>query len=199
MFDVEGFILTGGASSRMGRNKAQLCLAGRTFVARVAEALAVIAGRTSIVTVREEEAIWGLPVVMDIYRGCGALGGLHAALVACRAPWAAVISCDLPFMTGELLLRLATLRRADFDAIAPLQADGRPQPLCALYAREPCLESAERLLNSGELRPRVLLQQVRTRWVTADELADLRDAPLLFTNINTPEDYARAKSVIGVR
>jgi molybdopterin-guanine dinucleotide biosynthesis protein A len=195
MFDAEGFILAGGASSRMGTDKARLTLGGRTFTERIAAALGAIAPKISVVSARAGSATLNLPVIEDIYRDCGALGGLHAALSACRAPWAAVVSCDLPFVTGELFTRLGELRTADTGAaaIVPRQADGRPQPLCALYSTARCLELAARLLREGERRPRVLLQQARTRWVAPAELADLADAELFFLNVNTPEDYERAR------
>lgn len=197
MSDAEGFILAGGASSRMGTDKARLSLGGRTFVERIAEALRAIATEISLVSARpDDDGAHGLPVVADIHRDCGALGGLHAALSACRAPWAAIVSCDLPFVTGELFARLGDLRTPDRDAVAPLQQDGRPQPLCALYSTARCLERVERLLGEGERRPRVLLREARTRWVEPAELADLRDAELFFLNVNTPEDYERAREMV---
>jgi molybdopterin-guanine dinucleotide biosynthesis protein A len=192
MPELEGFILTGGASRRMGADKPRLVLGGRSFVARAAAALAAVAARISVVSARESDAGFGLPLVRDVFVGAGALGGLHAALLNCRAPWAAVVSCDLPFATGELFERLASLGGDEFDAVAPRQPDGRAQPLCALYARDACLRAADRLLRAGELRPRVLLAEVRTRWVAPDELADLRGSARFFTNVNTPADYALA-------
>lgn len=192
MSEIEGFILAGGASSRMGRDKARLRLGGETFVARIARALGTIAARVSVVSSRPDGAEFRLPVVTDIYAGRGPLGGLHAALNACRAPWAAVVSCDLPFVSGALWTRLARLCADGFDAVAPLQADGQVQPLCALYARAACLARAAELLRTGESRPRMLLAQVRTRLVAPDELADLTDAELLLMNINTPTDYRKA-------
>jgi molybdopterin-guanine dinucleotide biosynthesis protein A len=82
--------------------------------------------------------------------------------------------------------------RGDFDAVAPIQQDGIPQPLCSLYRVEPCLRLAEQLIKSGERKPIALLQSVRTRWVLFNELSNLRGADRFFENINTPEDYARA-------
>ncbi|HEV2707108.1 MAG TPA: molybdenum cofactor guanylyltransferase [Pyrinomonadaceae bacterium] len=189
---IEGFILTGGASSRMGESKAHLRLGGQTFVARAREALAAIASQVSVVSSHVGDEAFGLAVVPDIYEGAGALGGLHAALTAARADWIAIVSCDLPFVSGELFVRLAAFVRADADAVAPVQEDGRLQPLCALYRREPCLATAEALLRAGELRPRALLGRLRTRLVKFAELSDLAGAPLFFRNVNTPEDYAAA-------
>ena len=192
---IEGFILVGGASSRMGTDKAQLHLDGQTFVERINSALAFVVEQTRLVGAQEESAAWHLPVVADVYTKWGALGGLHAALFACRAPWAAVVACDLPFVTGELFVRLASLRE-NFDAVVPVQTDGRPQPLCALYRVEPCRKQAEELIAEGERRPRALLRAVETRWVDVAELLDIEGARLFFTNVNTPEDYLEARKAV---
>lgn len=192
MAEIEGFILAGGASSRMGEDKALLRLGGELFVGRAARALRAVAGRVRVVSSRHEAAALGLEVLPDLYEGRGALGGVHAALAACEAPWAAVLSCDLPFVTGGLLARLASFRAPSTDAVAPTQEDGRPQPLCALYARDPCFRMTEDLIRTGELRPRALLRQVRTRWVGFGELEDLGGAGLFFRNVNTPEEYRGA-------
>jgi len=181
----------------MGEDKSRLRLGGRTFVEVAAGALSTVANRVRVVGSRSGVESHGLPVVPDVHEGLGALGGLHAALSSCEAPWAAVVSCDLPFVTAELFGRLASLRVDEVDAVAPLQEDGRPQPLCALYDAARCLEAAERLIRAGELRPRVLLGEVRTRWVQFEELSDLAGARHLFDNVNTPEDYEEAKGVLG--
>ena len=193
MLDTEGFILAGGFSSRMGEDKSRLRLGGRSFVEIAAGALAAVSNRVRVVGSRPGVESHGLPVVRDIHVGLGALGGLHAALAACEAEWAAVISCDLPFVTRELFDRLASLRGADVDAVAPLQEDGRPQPLCALYTAARCHEAADALIRAGELRPRALLKAVRTRWVPFDELSDLDGSRRFFDNVNTPDDYEEAK------
>jgi molybdopterin-guanine dinucleotide biosynthesis protein A len=192
MSDLEGFILAGGASSRMGTDKSRLSLGGRTFVERVADALRPLTARVSVVSSRPDASSFGLPVVPDIHESKGALGGLHAALKACGAGWAAVVSCDLPFVTGGLLLRLASFVDDEVQAVVPHQSDGRPQPLCALYATAACLAVSEELIRAGDLRPRVLLERVRARRLAFDELSDLPRAELFFHNVNTPDDYARA-------
>lgn len=192
MSEIEGFILAGGASSRMGADKAHLRLGGRTLVARAADVLGAVAQGVSVVSSKPNAGAFGLPVVPDVFRGLGALGGLHAALARASREWAAVLSCDLPFATGALLERLASFRGHALDAVAPLQEDGRPQPLCALYAPARCLPVAEELIRDGELRPRALLSRVRTRWVAWDELKDLDGSARFFLNLNTPADYDRA-------
>ena len=194
--DIEGFILVGGASSRMGRDKARLILQGRSFVERIHEALHAIAERVNTVGAKGVDSTAGLRNVPDVYMAWGALGGLHAALSACSAEWAAVVACDLPFVTGDLLMRLKALSE-DFDAVVPVQQDGRLQPLCALYRTRPCRERARELIEEGERRPRALVEAVRVRRVAWEELADLAGAQLFFMNVNTPEDYIDARSRFG--
>src|ERR1044071_3565938 len=113
--ETEGFILAGGASSRMGEDKSLLSLGGRTFVGAAAEALRAVAARVSVVSSRPGAESHGLRVVPDLRAGLGALGGLHAALSSCGAEWAAVVACDLPFVTGSLLARLASMRDEKLD------------------------------------------------------------------------------------
>lgn len=199
MDSIEGFVLAGGASSRMGTDKARLVLGGRSFIQRIATAVTAVASTVTIVganrTGEDDMVIVNghtLPVVADVFEQWGALGGLHAALSAARTEWAAVVACDLPFVSGDLFLRLASLRRG-YDAVAPVQADGRAQPLCSLYRVEACLPLIEKLIKDGERRPVTLLQSLRTRWVAFEELAGLDGASQFFENVNTPEDYARAQ------
>ena len=189
MDSIEGFILAGGASRRMGSDKSRLVLDGQSFVERIAEALSAV---TTLVTVVGGSAQLDikLPSAPDVYPHWGALGGVHAALAACSARFALIVACDFPFVTTDLFYRLASFR-ADFEAVAPVQGDLIPQPLCALYRVVPCLARAQQLINSGERKPIALLQSLRTRWVSFGELSDLEGAAHFFDNINTPEDYSR--------
>ena len=195
MYDIEGFIRLGGASSRMGNDKARLDLGGKQFVERIAHAVSYVAGRIRIVGARDSTNDWHLPNVPDVYSNWGALGGLHAALASCETEWAAIVACDLPFVSGELFVRLASLREK-FDSVVPIQDDGHLQPLCALYRRASCLPAAKELIESGERRPRRLLEHVHTRLVASSELSTLSDAQLFFMNINTAEDYEKARKTV---
>jgi len=188
MDHIEAFILAGGASSRMGTDKSQLLIERQTFTERLAETLLAVTDSISIVG-RESHA--GLPGIPDLYPQWGALGGLHAALAACKREWAIVVACDLPFVTAELFTFLAEMRLGH-EAVVPIQPDGRPQPLCALYRVDPCLERASALIEAQRRRPLDLLEAVKTRWVEFDQLRNLAQAQSFFVNINTPEDYDEA-------
>ena len=186
---TQAFILAGGASRRMGTDKSQLTIDKQTFTERIAQTLLKITDSVSIVGTTPENS--SLPTVPDIYPKWGALGGLHAALHACRREWAIVTACDLPFVTADLFRLLAELRM-DHDAVVPIQQDGRPQPLAALYRVNPCRQRAAELIETGQRRPLDLLEAVQTRWVAFDEIRNLDQADRFFVNINTPEDYYEA-------
>src|SRR5256885_5501856 len=158
MPEIEGFILVGGASSRMGIDKARLRLDGRDFVERIAAALNAITKRTRLVGAHSKASGWRLPVAADVYANWGSFGGLHAALAACRAPWAAVVACDLPFVNGELFVRLASLRE-DYDAVAPVRSEEHTSELqspcnlvCRLLLEKKQIELISRNAQRSEMR-----------------------------------------------
>ncbi len=196
MHSIAGFILAGGKSRRMGKDKWRLLLDGRSFIDRIADEIKGVASSVAVVgdfdgssTINDAIAT-SVMTVPDIFPEWGALGGVHAALTNCDAEWALVVACDFPFVTKELFLRLAS-ERNNFEAVAPVQQDQIPQPLCTLYRVEPCRQVAERMIKSGERKPIALLQSVHTRWVSFSEVEDIAGAARFFDNINTPQDYER--------
>lgn len=196
MFDVEGFILVGGQSRRMGTDKAQLSYGKQTAVERIAAALRPLTTTLRLVGAKAQLNASCLESVPDTHERWGALGGIQAALGACHSEWAMIVACDLPLVSPELFERLWQLARRNpgaFDAVVPIQPDERPQPLCAFYRREPCSQTVERLIAEGEHKPRALLRRVRTRWVEFRELADLPGSEHFFLNVNTPDDYEEAQ------
>lgn len=189
---MEAFILAGGASSRMGTDKSQLLIERQTFTERIAETLLQVADSVALVGISGSQAQKSnLRTVADVYPHLGALGGIHAALATCESDWAIVVACDLPFVTAELFSFLAS-KRLDHDAVVPIQLDGRPQPLAALYRVDPCLQCATELIEVGRRRPLYLLEAVNTCWVHFDELTNLAQSERFFVNINTPSDYDEA-------
>lgn len=194
MLDVEGFILVGGASSRMGTDKSHLVLGGQTTVERIAAAMSSITLRVQLVGARAKQTPY--PNVADLAESWGPLGGIQAALHAATADWSIVVACDLPFITPELLQRLLGFLSKDsetFDAVVPIQADNYPQPLCAVYRRVPCISAADQAIANDEHSPRALLDKVRARFVPFGEFSDLPGSANFFFNVNTPENYNLAK------
>jgi len=202
---IDGYVLVGGKSSRMGTNKFALRIGGATFAERAVAALQKIAaGRVSfVVGVNQTNEITKLlplsvPRVTDVFSDKAALGGIYTALTHAKSEWTAILACDYPLVTANLLIRLAELADSAGEkiaAIVPIQPDGRVQPLCALYRTNPCLTIAAQLLKNDKILPaRSLLENVAAQRINFEQLADLNGAEKFFTNVNTPDDLLRIQN-----
>jgi molybdopterin-guanine dinucleotide biosynthesis protein A len=185
---VHGLVLAGGASRRMGRDKAALEYHGRPQLHWAFERLRAVCA-TSYVSVRAEQrdepARAGLPQLVDLHEGIGPLAGIVAAQA--RHPDAAwlVLACDLPFLDGSTLECLLGRRDPGLDATAFRSShDGLPEPLCAIYEPHTRAELARRA-ESGPHCPRKFLLQARTRLLELPSRAAL-------DNVNTPDELAAA-------
>ena len=195
MFDVQGFILVGGASSRMGADKAQLLFGEQTSVELIATALQRV---TLFVTTvgwphQKHETLPNLP---DRRPNSGPLAGIETALREAKSRHCAIVACDFPFVTGALFERLLECTD-DSDAVVPMQKDDRAQPLCAIYRVETCLLAAEAAIAADEHSPRALLDRVRTRYLPFSGLSDLDGSSHFFFNMNTPGNYERAQRIFS--
>jgi molybdopterin-guanine dinucleotide biosynthesis protein A len=200
---IEGFILAGGKSSRMGTAKAELMIGGISMIDRAARVLSSIAAGGITVVGGPRNSTHGLLSIPDpdpvigSELNTGAIVGVQAAFAAARGDWIAVLACDLPFVSGELLQMLARIDRTGVDAVVPVQSDGFAQPLCALYKREPCQPVIYHLVNNSDRSMRSLLSSIDTRFVNFQDLKALRNSENFFLNVNSPGDYARAVEVNG--
>lgn len=182
--DVTGVILAGGASRRMGRDKATLLVHGESLFARVAAALGEVLPRLLIAGERPDLAAPGLVCHADLYPG-SALGGLYTGLTAVSTAYMFAAACDLPYPDARLV-RLLLDRRHGWDAVVIRSARGW-EPLFAVYAKS-CLEPMRRRLETGELGIQALLTELRVCEVTADEMFPGWEHSLV--NLNTPADLA---------
>lgn len=203
MIDLEAFVLVGGLSRRMGTPKHKLMfetmtatMTTTTMAERIARTLEAVTAHPVRLVVHGDEALdprlAHIAHVEDVYAERSALTAVHAALAHATLAWVAVVACDLPFVTSDLFARLASLR-SGYDTVVPVDEAARTQPLCALYRPAACLSMATALLDAGEHRAGALIESVTTRFVTHDELADLDAATQFFFNVNTPQDYERAR------
>jgi len=129
-------------------------------------------------------------VVADRIPGAGALGGLYTALVEAPTEQVLVIACDMPFLNAPFLTYLAE-RGRDVDAAVPCDERGA-HPLCASYAQR-IADHIHRRITAGHLRVVDALMDLEVRRVGPDELAPFDPDGRLLCNVNTPEDYDRAR------
>ena len=93
---MAGFVLVGGNSTRMGRDKAQLPLHGRTLVEHIAGAVAEAAGSVTLIGAPERYPDLGIRMLPDSRPGAGPLGGICTALASTDAEWNLIVACDMP-------------------------------------------------------------------------------------------------------
>jgi molybdopterin-guanine dinucleotide biosynthesis protein A len=189
--DVAAFILAGGKSTRMGSDKAFVMLDGRTLLARALELARAVTDNVRIVGSAEKFAAFA-PVVEDVFRECGPLGGIHAALRASGAELNLMLAVDVPFVSPALLRYLVTRARGS-DAIATVpRADGGWQPLCAVYRRG-FAEGAEKALRAGCYKIGALFADANVQAIEEEELTRAGFAAGMFRNLNTKDDLEAAR------
>ena len=193
--DVTGFVLVGGKSSRMGTNKALLSLNGRTLVERTRQIVEHVCDKVFLLGPRDIYGSFG-PCYEDIYPDCGPLGGIHVALVNSPTPYSLVISVDTPFVTAEFLHYMVGRALESSAMVTAPRIGGVVQPLCAVFARN-FLPIAEAALKSGKYKVEPLFPRDQMLVLTEDEVQRFALPAQMFENLNTPEDYERARKRVS--
>jgi molybdopterin-guanine dinucleotide biosynthesis protein A len=187
---VEGAILAGGASSRMGRDKARVEWRGELLAARVARALAECVERVRIVLRPDAESPLALERIDDRRPERAPIVGLEAALAACEASAVLVAACDLPEIEPRLVLALLALCPAEGgpDAIVPCGPKG-PEPLLAIY-RPRVLPALTQRIERGDLSLQAFVASLDALLVPETDLRPFDPDLASFRNVNRPEDLA---------
>jgi molybdopterin-guanine dinucleotide biosynthesis protein A len=197
MADLAAFILAGGKSSRMGRDKAFLEFRGETLLARSLKLARAVSEHVRIVGNAEKFSAFA-PVIEDIYRDCGPLGGIHAALSSIIAELNFMLAVDLPFLDSNLLEYL-TVEAKKSDALVTVPKAGAGfQPLCAIYRRD-FGTLADEALRHHHNQIDLLFAKINPRIIDERELTRAGFSPEMFRNLNTPEDLEEATARINRR
>lgn len=189
---VAAFVLAGGASTRMGRDKALLELGGEPMLVRTGRLAAPHVASVAVVAPAERYAGLGLPLLPDRWPGAGPLGGIATVLNATDADWNLILSCDLPYLNSEWLTWfIPRAANSPAQVVAPESQRGL-EPLAALYHRA-CRETLTAAVEKGVRRVSEGLAEVLVERVRASEWEALNLPGRLFDNMNTPEDYEEAR------
>ncbi|SEF56782.1 molybdenum cofactor guanylyltransferase [Bryocella elongata] len=207
LLPITGFVLAGGRSSRMGRDKALLELDGRTLTEIAIGKLREFCAEVAVAGSRED--LSGLArVVPDLRPGLGPAAAVEAGLSASTQPWALFVPVDAPIVPVELLQQWAELVLRTEAKGSYLSVVGQVQPAFILLRKELGARIGE-MVGAGELRllrlwlrldvmlgPGSLLAVEAetlpcTRGWTSTEVANV------FANINTPEDWNSLATRLG--
>ena len=184
--NVVGFVLAGGRSLRMGRDKALLPWGETDLLDHALDRLRAVTGDVRILSGSEPRYFdRGAAVLTDPVPDAGPLAGVLAGLAAAGGRTGLFLAVDLPLVPVALLAHLVELAD-DWDAVVPVSPRG-PEPLCAVYG-PPCLEPVRRRVARGDLKMTSFWPDVRVRELPPEELHAFGDVAELFRNLNRPED-----------
>jgi molybdopterin-guanine dinucleotide biosynthesis protein A len=187
---INGFVLVGGKSSRMGHDKALLQLEGKPLVLRTAEILRPFVSKIALLAPLGRYEHLGLPVVADIWPDQGPLAAVCTGLLSSSAEWSIFLACDLPRVSRQFIaLLVERIRVTPCDAVVPRTQDGW-QPLAAAYHSR-CQTALARAIQEGLRSMIKALDEVRVETITNDEMASAGLSELELANMNTAEDWAR--------
>jgi molybdopterin-guanine dinucleotide biosynthesis protein A len=184
-------ILAGGDATRLP-GKLVADAGARPMLARVLanvrDASNEIVVSTSARLAGEIATIVDVPLVVDRVEARGPLAGMLTALPRMRSPFVFAVAGDAPFVDASLARRLSDAWRTGDEAVVPrhLDANGEAhdEPLAALYDRDAFVREGVTVFETGRGSMHAVLERLRTRFVRSDE------DRALFTNVNTPTDYA---------
>jgi molybdenum cofactor guanylyltransferase len=184
---IGGLLLTGGASARMGVDKADLRRDGRRLADRGAAVLAEVCG--PVIEVGDGSS--GLDAVREPEPGSGPLAALAAGAAALRdrghSGALLVLAVDLPFVEVPLL-RLIAGHQPTGTTLVPV-AGGVPQSLCARYDAAAGATATD-LVAAGRRSLRALLDAVSWQELPEDEWRVVAPAHAL-DDVDTPADVDR--------
>ena len=189
---MNGIVLAGGLSTRMGHDKAALPWGDSDLLNTVLERLSPVCKRLIVVSNLEREiALPGVQVVADYYKLCGPLGGMQAGLAASDADYNFIAACDMPYLNTAAV---AYIRQAaeGYDAAVPY-IDGHYNPLHGVY-RQTCLPYIDHLLAEQNYRILNFYSQIKMRHITVEELRQFDPDLMTLSNANTPDDYQELKT-----
>jgi len=199
--DRTGVVLAGGRSERFGEaDKAVVELGGVPLVARVADRVAPVVDEL-IVNCRREQAdamrtalgAREYRLAVDPVPDRGPVAGMRTGLRLARGPRAAVAACDLPALDPGFLDSLFDDARGEAGAV-PV-ADGRRQPLAAVYDVAATLDACDTALATGARSFRALLGHLGPATVPERTVRE-RTSPATFCNVNSRDDLARAHRAV---
>ena len=194
--EIDGYLLAGGASSRFGRDKSLVEIAGKTVLQRTFDLVGEVAESVKVVARSRRYSNLQIPIVEDRWPGEGPLGGIITALRATEsdpraAAWNFIVSCDMPFLTREWLAYMCTIARAsDAEVVVPRSEHGL-EPLCACW-RTSAAALLQGTFEAGVRKVTDAMKQLRMEILDETHWKRFDSAGRLFWNMNTLRDYQEA-------
>lgn len=175
----------------MGTDKAVLSLNGSTLVEQAKAVLEQVCEKVFILGPARLYGRFG-QCVEDVYLDCGPLGGIHAALLNSTTAYSLITAVDTPFISAELFNYMIDRALNSSAMVTAPRIGGMVQPASAVFSRD-FLPIAETALKSGKYKVEPTFPPGQTLLLTEEDLSQFAKAGEMFENLNTPEDFKRAR------
>ncbi|MBK7887225.1 MAG: molybdenum cofactor guanylyltransferase [Bacteroidetes bacterium] len=185
---IDGYILAGGKSSRMGTDKGLLKVNNRFLIEFAIDHLRNCVDRIFLCTGNPEYVQFGLELVPDKIQEEGPASAIATALQHAIAPKLFVLSCDTPFI-GEVIIQRIISFSEGAEITVPL-VKNRIEPLCGVYASS-CKDKWKEQFDGGVRKMQTLIEHFNFK--TLDGVSEIKADEMAFMNINSPEDFEIAK------
>jgi len=201
---VAAYILAGGASSRMGRDKALLEFSGVPLIVRTFRLIEPFVAGVTIVGSPPRYAHLGLPAISDHSvadqapkTSGGPLTGIATALAQTDKPWNLILACDLPYLTAAWVEWLLTRASPSQGQVVIPRTEHGLEPLAAVYRRE-CSRPMADALARGVRKVTDAIDELDLDVVHQSEWSRLDARRLIMKNMNTRADYEEARNSAGI-
>lgn len=184
---ITGVIMAGGKSSRMGLDKGALLLGNKHLVEYSIEALRPLCNQLLISTSNGWYARFGYPLIKDIFKDNGPIGGIYSSLLISETPYVMALACDMPFVSTRTLERLI-INCHEYDCVVPAIGN-KYEPLCAVYSKS-LIPVMGQHIKSGHYALYELILKSNHYFIDFENDADA------FMNLNTLNDLDKCKRII---
>lgn len=195
-------VLAGGSSTRLGQDKGLLQLANKPLIGHVLNTIRGIAEETFLVVSSCAQAEnyakhvdSDVHVLIDSSEVHGPLVGTLTGLESSRTEYSLVVSCDVPFVSREVLSLLMELSTGK-AAVIPRWPNGYIEPLQAVYCTKLAKKAAKDALDERRLRMQDMIDRLQgIRFVSTLVLQQIDPGLGTFFNVNTLLDLRKAEAM----
>jgi molybdopterin-guanine dinucleotide biosynthesis protein A len=173
---MTAFILAGGKSSRMGTDKGLTFFKGEPMIQSIINCLEKLNLPIVIVTQNQKYQQFGLPIISDLVKEKGPIGGIHTALTHTTTEKNIIVSCDTPNLDSSIFKELIDNANG---TITIAKHKNRTHPLIGIYYKKDAIHFTN-ALNKNELKLGDLLNKLSAKSINFDKKPDK-----IFRNINT--------------
>ncbi len=187
---INGYIIAGGKSSRMGSDKGLILLHNKPIILHVIENLKQSVNELVIISNISEYQEFGFPVIPDLIKEKGPAGGIHSALSQSTVNRNFIVSCDMPFINPHAINFM--IENSVHDQITLPIRKNKIEPLFGVYTTD-CLPKWGELIQQGNIKLQQMIRNFKLNIIEVEKIIEFDKNT--FLNINTPSELILAQGI----